>query len=247
VAALSARPCPRGRAYAGSQLQLQIYVNRRSEELSQRVLDALLMTSLNAHLRWVSPLESEDFAEYRDGAFLDALGRGHLKCQLSSFWPADGPCWDALAVAELGKDPGRSGVLLVEAKSYPDEVYGPGCGARSRRSLRMIDAALDETKCWLGVREDVDWMGRLYQSGNRLAHLYFFLQVGIPAWLVNVYFLNDPCPRYRTTREEWNAALPQVKAELGVASFIPHSADVFLEAKDHHELVGPTDVEAGGA
>jgi len=246
VAALNARPCPRGRADHGSQRQIQNYVNWWREELSQRVLDALLMTSLNAHLRWVSPLESEDFAEYRDGAFLDALGRGHLECQLSRFWPAGGPCWDALAVAELGKDTGRSGVLLVEAKSYPDEIYGPGCGARSRRSLRMIDAALDETKRWLGVAEGVDWMGSLYQSANRLAHLYFFLQAGIPTWLVNIYFLGDP--RSPTTRQEWEAALAQVKAELGLAApFIPHAAGVFLEAKDHHELVGPTDVEAGGA
>ena len=30
-----------GRAYVGSQLQIQIYVNRRSEELSQKVFDEL--------------------------------------------------------------------------------------------------------------------------------------------------------------------------------------------------------------
>jgi hypothetical protein len=30
-----------GRAFAGSQLQIQIYVNRREKELSQAVLNAL--------------------------------------------------------------------------------------------------------------------------------------------------------------------------------------------------------------
>ncbi len=41
----------RGVAYAGSQLQMQIYVNRRSPELSRSVLDALpSLASLDVRL-----------------------------------------------------------------------------------------------------------------------------------------------------------------------------------------------------
>jgi hypothetical protein len=43
-----------GRAYAGSQLQIQIYVNRRSEELSQKVLQGLPdLALLHTRLHWV--------------------------------------------------------------------------------------------------------------------------------------------------------------------------------------------------
>ena len=245
---MSARVDDLGRAYAGSQLQIQIYVNRRTEELNQSVLDALFLTSLNARLCWVSPLESEKFVEYQDEAFLRALGLQHLAGQLREFWPRRGPSWDALAVVRIGGDLARWGAVLVEAKSHPAELRGEGCRARPRPRAR-IEARLRETKRWLSVAEaeDVDWTEELYQSANRLAHLYFFLRAGIPVWLVNVYFLRDPhFPDSPSTREEWDAVLSQVKADLGVKTFVPHTADVFLEARDRRELVRPTDAETGG-
>jgi len=53
-----------GRAYAGRQLQIQIYVNQRSEELSQKVIQGLpALASLHPHLNWVSPLEEGRFVE----------------------------------------------------------------------------------------------------------------------------------------------------------------------------------------
>ena len=61
------------KTFAGSQLQIQIYVNRRTDELSQNILDALpSIASLNPELRWVSPLESKKLVEYQDRAFLKA-------------------------------------------------------------------------------------------------------------------------------------------------------------------------------
>lgn len=233
-----------GRAYAGSQLQIQIYVNRRSAELSKCVLDALpSLASLNAALQWVSPLESENFVEYQDRAFLTAVGLDQVARPLSKFWPRGGPTWDALAAVQVAGGQGRGGVLLVEAKSHPPEVYGGGCRA-SPRSRRRIEAALERTRRWLGVPEDADWTGALYQSANRLAHLYFFREVAsIPAWLVNVYFLRDP--HTPTTRKEWRLALAQVKAELGLRGIaVPHTAELFLEARDRRELTGPTDAKA---
>ena len=47
-----------GRAYASSQFQIQIYVNRRSEDLSQKVIQGLPdLASLPPRLHWVSPLK----------------------------------------------------------------------------------------------------------------------------------------------------------------------------------------------
>ena len=228
-----------GRAYAGSQLHIQIYANRRREELNRAVLDAVALSSLNARLCWVSPLESGKFAECKDEAFLWALGLQHLAGQLAEFWPASGPRWDALAAVRIGGDPGRRGALLVEAKSHLSELRGDGCGAESDGSRKMIEDALRRTKQWLGAEGNADWTGDLYQYANRLAHLYFFLQAGIPAWLVNVYFLGDPhFPDSFATPEGWQGALAQVKADLGLtAPFITHAADVFLQARDRGELL----------
>jgi len=230
-----------GRAYAGSQLQLQIYVNRRMDDVSRRVLDALpSLASLNPRLHWVSPLECQKFSEYQDRAFLCALGLEDLDGELRKFWPRGGPVWDALAAVDTESALASSGVVLVEAKSYPAEIYGSGCQA-SPRSRKKIEAALRKTKAWLGVPEDIDWTGPLYQSANRFAHLYFFREeVGIPAWLVNVYFLDDPDSP--TTREEWRVALDQVKAELGLSNIVvPHAAELFLEARERRELAGEPD------
>jgi hypothetical protein len=117
-----------GRAYAGSQLQIQICVNRRPDELSRHVLEVLpSLASLGANIRWVSPLESEKFVEYQDRAFLRAVGLERVAGQLNQFWPRGGPVWDALAAVEFEKYPGVKGVILVEAKSHPAEVYGGGC------------------------------------------------------------------------------------------------------------------------
>lgn len=90
-----------GRAYAGSQLQTQIYVNQRSEELSQKVIQELPdLASLHPRLNWVSPLEKDRFAEYQDVAFLNTCGLEHFSAELKAFWPRGGPVWDALASIE---------------------------------------------------------------------------------------------------------------------------------------------------
>ena len=203
------------------------------------MVDALpSLASLNPRLRWVSPLEREKFVEYQDTTFLRALELESLDPQLKRFWPRGGPVWDALASVEIGGDPVPRGVVLVEAKSYPDEICGPGCQA-TPGSRKKIERALKKTKNWLGVPEHLNWTGRLYQSANRFAHLYFFREeVGIPAWLVNIYFLNDHTT-FPTTREEWRVALDQVKAKLGLTGIaVPDTAELFLEAGDCRELVG---------
>lgn len=227
-----------GRAYAGSQLQIQIFVNRHPAELSERLLEILpSLAERNPRIRWVSPLESDGFEEYQDEAFVNAVGYGHVVESLNAFWPKGGPTWDALAVADLGGDEHSKGIVMVEAKSHPPEVYGRGCRA-SRRSRARIEEALLETKRWLGVSEDADWTGPFYRSANRLAYLYFFREtIGVPAWLANVYFVSDPY--LPTSIEEWRVALRQVKYEMGLTNItVPYAADVFLDAKDRRELVG---------
>jgi hypothetical protein len=61
-----------------------------------------------------------------------------------------------------------------------------------------------------------DWCGRLYQSANRLAHLYWLRSLGVRAWLVHLLFTGDP--HRSTTTRQWAEAIEAVNAELGLAS-----------------------------
>ena len=216
----SSRTDSTGRAYAGSQRQIQMFVNERAGALSAAVAQSLSQYGLGERtIRWVSPLAADAYSEYRGSAFLERVELGLLAQRLQEFWPQNGPCWDALARIE-------DGCILVEAKSHVNEIYGLGCGA-SPESKQKIQAALDMTKAWLGVSLDVDWTARLYQSANRYACLYFLREIaGVQAFLVNAYFVDDP--RTRTTRREWDNAIESVNRELGLAYEVPYSASVFL-------------------
>ena len=78
-----------GRAYKGSQLQIQIYVARRTEELSKAILTKL-DCPVGTQLVWKSPLEKEEFKEHRDESFLEAVNLKELADDLRDFWPRRG-------------------------------------------------------------------------------------------------------------------------------------------------------------
>lgn len=137
-----------GRAYAGSQMSLQVWVNRRQREISAEILKALAIPDDQARIEWASPLEKVEpgrkkgFAEYKDGAFLRALSLQAHRAKLKEFWPSGGPVWDGLVkIVRPGSD--AIGYVLIEAKSYPGEVLGGGCkAAPGSVSRRKIEASL---------------------------------------------------------------------------------------------------------
>lgn len=218
-----------GRAYAGSQRQLQTYVNDHPYQLSAAILEALHLELRPSAVEWVSPLASQHYAEYKDADFLNALRLGSLKSKLAQFWPNSGPRWDGLAWFTVGTAPHY---VLFEAKSHVPEMYSNGCCAKSPRSLAKIVNALDQTKNWVGTNPDADWLGPLYQYANRLAHLFLFRQVlGLKAWLVNLYFIGDP--HSPTSLQEWESGLGKAKAAMGISDIkIPGVAELFLPARD---------------
>lgn len=225
-------PCPKnfsrvgstGRAHAGSQKQIQIYVNEKTHTLNSALAQSLSRYELDdKDIRWVSPLATDTYSEYQDSEFLERVGLAGLSPRLREFWPRGGPCWDALARIE-------GGCLLIEAKSHIPEIYGGGCGA-SPASKQKIEVALNATKAWLGVSRDVDWTGRLYQSANRYACLYFLREIAaVQAFLVNVYYVGDPISPTLLTRENWEDAIRSVNRELGLVHEVPNSSSVFLSA-----------------
>lgn len=224
---------PSGLAYAGSQRQICLYVNQKTPTLSQSIETAI---GQPIQPRWVSPLQADRYREYKDHRSLEILGLSMYRRQLQTFWPTGGPRWDALAC--FGKE--KIGILLVEAKSHVSEMYAGGCKATADCSLRKIEAALARTSDWLG--SELRWRdvhefqlnrgrrgkGSLYQMANRIAHLYFLrAELGFDAWLVNLYFTNDP--HSPTTPNEWAAALTEAKRSLGAAK-VPFAVDLFLPA-----------------
>lgn len=73
-----------GRAFAGSQLQIQTYVNRRRDELNTALSKAIPeIASRCATIEWVSPIEEDRFAEYQDAEFLSRLGLLELRRELA--------------------------------------------------------------------------------------------------------------------------------------------------------------------
>ena len=168
------------------------------------------------HPIWVSPLQRDNYAEYQDEQFLEAVGLRHLSSKLSDFWPPSGPVWDSLATVE-GKN-GSQGVILLEAKSHILELGNPSyaCKAKSR-SRDKITNTLTMVKEVLGIEAEADWLGQFYQYANRIAHLYFLNSAGqIPTWMVFLYFVGDTEQNGPLTVAEWIIAVHKMRSTLGL-------------------------------
>ena len=219
-----------GRAARGSRRQLQDYVNHYVDALSAAILEQLpeRTRELGASIRWVSPLAEDHYREYRDAEFLERVGLSQFSRDLEQFWPGRGPSWDALAVISDSLGRMKPGVILVEAKSHILEIYGNGCQA-SPQSLRQIETALELARSWCGVTSGESWLGPLYQYANRIAHLFFLCEhLQVPAWLVNLYFINDPIGP--ADHAAWEREVAQIKSRLGLTKPVPNLAEVYLAA-----------------
>lgn len=234
-----------GRARAGSQMSLQVWVNARSVAISASIVEALGFDPTSSAMTWLSPIQKSRYREFRDAAFLGTLGLGYYAKLLRDFWPKGGPVWDGLGViarANCLKD----AIVLVEAKSYPAEVLGNGCMAEENSEARKtISASLDATARWLGKSSRPDsWMGELYQSANRLAHLYFLRErLGLEAYMVNVCFSHDQHPRRATTVEQWETAKLDFRRRLELDGMTtPWLVDITLATPRPEELLSVSDI-----
>lgn len=198
----------------GSLKWIQTAVNERWPALDQPILDAI---GPDREIVWRSPLASDNFAEYRDGSFLDLIGQSQLRPRLEQFWPKGGPQWDALGVSTRGD------VLLVEAKAHVAELCSPASAA-SPTSLAIIKASLDATAERLGARLDrADWAKHFFQLGNRLAHLHFLQSCNVSAWLVLVNVIGDAEMNGPTCPEAWETAYQVAFHVMGLRANHPLS------------------------
>ena len=220
------RPNPRraderGRAYKGSQRQIQRYVNECPVRLNRAILACVPSLATPApQVTWVSPLDEKRCAEYSDRDFLEHLGLAELWPALRQFWPSRGPVWDGLARLRWGHE---RGVLLVEAKSYPEECRS-ACRA-SPQSLATIQNAIRQTQHAFCASSSRAWLHEYYQLANRLAHLHFLRQQGVHAWLVLLLLTDD---WKKTPQTLWEQELSTVWVSLGLRAEHPWIGRVFL-------------------
>jgi len=211
------------RANKGSQKWIQILINEKPDILNKQ-LQANLNMHENEKIQWLSPRGEDDYAEYRDEAFIEKLG---IKLELyppKDFWPRRGPQWDALGKSTSGK------LFLVEAKSHIPELVSTFKGSNQTSKAKII-SSLEETMKRFGVKTDFDWLKGFYQYTNRLAHVYLLRKNKLDAWLVNVYFLNDAEMDGPKTEDEWKGALRLLHRCLGLREHLLQKfvVDLFID------------------
>ncbi len=217
-----------GFAAAGSQRWLQVAVNRKPKLL----LGALQRSGAipqRAALTWSSPLENENFQEYRDGKALEKAGiaRASLKKPLQEFWPARGPVWDAVGITSEGRS------LFLEAKAHIPEAASPATRATSA-SLELITKSLGEARRFYAPGATATWNNLFYQYANRLAHHYFLTEInGLRSALVFLYFVNADDMLGPMSEEEWHGAVRLIHAALGLPKDLTRYGvfDAFLDVR----------------
>jgi hypothetical protein len=215
----------------GSQRLLQIAVNKRPV-LLHSALSKCGAIDRGEQVEWLSPLETDDFIEYRDRAAQTLLRLDdNLKVPLRDFWPSRGPVWDGLATTGSGRP------ILVEAKAHIPEAASPGSKA-SPNSLALIEKSLARTRRHLAPRSKAPWTGTFYQYANRLAYQYYMRVLnGIDSSLIFVYFINAADMNGPSTVAEWQGATRLIHAVLGLPADLSHFS-VYHAYIDARQLMG---------
>lgn len=163
------------------------------------------------NIEWVSPKSNDDYAEYRDQAFMDKLSIENVKETFNKFWPKMGHQWDALAKADNEK------IILVEAKANIPELVTPPTSAKAKTSLDKINNSLLVVKKYVNSKSTADWSQHFYQYCNRLAHLHFLRKkLKKDAYLIFIYFIGDNTVDGPKTKSEWVGAIKVMKQYLGI-------------------------------
>lgn len=211
---------------------MQDLVNHCPDLLNREIAPHLKSTS--SAFTWLSPLECDGYAEYRDSAFVERLGIDLSNHPLGAFWPQRGPVWDGLGTTD------RRQPLLLEAKAHVKEINSSPTSARGK-SLARIRESLSETKLFMGSKSGVDWATCFYQYTNRLAHLYLMREKNkLDAYLIFLYFLNAremsaSDTLVPETKAEWESAITLMERFLGLPTrhkLSPYIIHAFVDTAD---------------
>jgi len=213
------------KAIRGSQKWIQILVNEKAELLNSQIRQSFKLPN-NEEIIWLSPKADEDYVEYGLEEFLEKVGKEKLKqLPLDEFWPKRGAKWDALGHSSSGES-----LFFVEAKSHIPELIST-LRSKSEVSTERIRYSLGKTKEKLGSKADFDWSRTFYQYTNRLALVYFLRKNKLPAYMVFVYFLNDPDVKGPKTVDEWKGAIRLLHRYLDLREHLLQRwvVDIFMD------------------
>lgn len=219
-------------ARAGSQRWLQVAVNRRPQLLADALIKSGAISS-GGSVTWTSPLETDQFCEYRDSAALLRAGVKHLNSPLKAFWPNRGLVWDGIGVTSEGSP------LFLEAKAHIPESVSPATRA-TPKSLELIEASLAKARGFYSPESSAGWSGLYYQYANRLAFHYFLGELnGVPSTLVFLYFVNAQDMKGPVAEEEWHGAVRLIHAALGLPDDLRRFGvfDAFVDVRQLRDAV----------
>jgi hypothetical protein len=191
----------------GSQKDIQVLINKKNIFLDKKISEKINCKK-ELFINWVSPKEEDEYAEYLDNGFLQKLGLLDISRKnplVKSFWPLNGPHWDALGKTNDGK------YFIVEAKANIPEMIQDISNNINPESKKIIENTFCEVINYLGIQDNNDWTMKFYQYATHVAHLYYLREkLGIDAYLIYIYFLNDPIiPKREYIIKTINAGIPQ--------------------------------------
>ncbi|SFF80098.1 hypothetical protein SAMN05216353_10992 [Halobacillus alkaliphilus] len=197
---------------------MEEYVNHHSRDLNNSILmsspSLISFMDKSKNMNWYSPLENENYKEYRN-EFLELDDEWKsAKSQMELYWPAQGPRWDGIAMVQ-GKD-GMKGLVLVEAKAHVQEMRSK-LKATDPQSVDLIERTIREIKAVFGSESSMHpWLNQYYQLSNRLAYMYLLNEkLKIPTWLALVNFVDDGSHK-PTSVNQWMDHYQEVFAELDI-------------------------------
>ena len=186
----------------GSEFQLMRFLGHHRDELDKLIH---LATNTSEPIEWLDyPYDMKRISG--DGeltgisCFESLINFDEISVQWKKFWPQSGSSMNWDGIFKIGDT-----WYFVEAKANTAEAYQK-CSASSEKSLGKIRDAFSETKKWLGLVNDIDWIDTdCYQLANRLAFMCFCNHIceGIKAKLLYVSFLNGYWKKNVTSKEEW--------------------------------------------
>lgn len=204
----------------GSEWHLLRHLGYHRQYLSVKALNLLGGKSIE-WLDFGFSSENKPLQDDREIRGIDFIEDEEVRERWEEFWPQTGnpQNWDALG--KVHYDHGEEWIL-VEAKSHLDEMHSDCC-ARSHDSTQKILSALSETSRAFGndKRPVEAWLRNYYQYANRLAVLYFLMQVcepAVPSHLLFIYFYGEnrknlKCPQHDY---EWFSPIKEKNDWLGI-------------------------------
>ena len=187
----------------GSKPRCHLLTHRSPEQVSAKLTQLIAPRGkVTSYDHWMP----EGFVRTEEAQFgrVDSLLDSAIGDRLINWWLAVPevvgrvPHWDIVSTCTID---GRSGILLIEAKAYDQELIreevgkkrGKDDSADSLRNRAQIDSCMCHANISLSAETKLSWSLSIehhYQMSNRFAWAWKLTELGFPIILVYLGFLN---------------------------------------------------------